>query len=87
MVKDGAIFRTTSDTETIVQLIAKSKREIFRQTNRYFISNSQVVILVLMTNKKLVGVRDPFGISHLVDRQIKESFIFASETCTRYSWC
>ena len=29
LVKDGAIFRTTSDTETIVQLIAKSKREIF----------------------------------------------------------
>ena len=27
LVKDGAIFRTTSDTETIVQLIAKSKRE------------------------------------------------------------
>ena len=26
LVKDGAIFRTTSDTETIVQLIAKSKR-------------------------------------------------------------
>ena len=29
LVKDGAIFRTTSDTETIVQLIAKSKREKF----------------------------------------------------------
>ena len=27
LVKDGAIFRTTSDTETIVQLVAKSKRE------------------------------------------------------------
>ena len=27
LVKDGSIFRTTSDTETIVQLIAKSKRE------------------------------------------------------------
>ena len=29
LVKDGAIFRTTSDTETIVQLIAKSKRNKF----------------------------------------------------------
>ena len=29
LVKDGAIFRTTSDTETIVQLIAKSKRDKF----------------------------------------------------------
>ena len=29
LVKDGAIFRTTTDTETIVQLIAKSKERIF----------------------------------------------------------
>ena len=29
LVKEGAIFRTTSDTETIVQLIAKSKERSF----------------------------------------------------------
>ena len=34
-----------------------------------------------MTNKKLVGVRDPFGIRPLVIGKLKNSFIFASETC------
>ena len=41
----------------------------------------KVDILVLMTNKKLVGVRDPFGIRPLVIGKYKNSFIFASETC------
>ncbi len=82
LVKDGAIFRTTSDTETIVQLIAKSKREkfldklidaLFRIQGGYS--------LILMTNKKLIGVRDPFGIRPLIIGKLKNSFIFASETC------
>ena len=36
---------------------------------------------ILLTNKKLVGVRDPFGISPLVIGKLKGSFILASETC------
>ena len=34
-----------------------------------------------MTNKKLIGVRDPFGIRPLVIGKLKGSFILASETC------
>ena len=34
-----------------------------------------------MTNKKLIGVRDPFGIRPLVIGKLKDSYIFASETC------
>ena len=82
LVKDGAIFRTTSDTETIVQLIAKSKREKF--TDKLIDSLFQIqggYSLVLLTNKKLVGVRDPFGIRPLVIGKLQNSYIFASETC------
>jgi len=82
LVKDGAIFRTTSDTETIVQLIAKSKREKF--IDKLIDTLFQIqggYSLVLMTNKKLVGVRDPFGIRPLVIGKLKNSYIFASETC------
>ena len=82
LVKDGAIFRTTSDTETIVQLIAKSKREKF--TDKLIDALFQIqggYSLILMTNKKLVGVRDPFGIRPLVIGKLKDSYIFASETC------
>ena len=82
LVKNGAIFRTTSDTETIVQLIAKSKREKF--IDKLIDTLFQIqggYSLVLMTNKKLVGVRDPFGIRPLVIGKLKNSFILASETC------
>ncbi len=82
LVKDGAIFRTTSDTETIVQLIAKSKREKF--VDKLIDTLFQIqggYSLVLMTNKKLVGVRDPFGIRPLVIGKLKDSYIIASETC------
>ena len=80
--KKGAIFRTTSDTETIVQLIAKSKRDKF--TDKLIDALFQIqggYALVLMTNKKLVGVRDPFGIRPLVIGKLNNSYIFASETC------
>ena len=82
LVKDGAIFRTTSDTETIVQLIAKSKRNKF--TDKLIDTLFQIqggYSLVLLTNKKLIGVRDPYGIRPLVIGKLKDSYIFASETC------
>ena len=82
LVKEGAIFRTTSDTETIVQLIAKSKREKF--VDKLIDTLFQIqggYSLVMMTNKKLVAVRDPFGIRPLIIGKLKNSYIFSSETC------
>jgi len=82
LVKDGAIFRTTSDTETIVQLIAKSKRS--KMIDKIIDTLFQIqggYALVVMTNKKLIGIRDPFGIRPLVLGQLNNSFVFASETC------
>ena len=82
LVKNGAIFRTTSDTETIVQLIAKSVRKKF--IDKLIDALFQIqggYSLILMTNKKLVGVRDPYGIRPLVIGKLKNSFILASETC------
>jgi|TARA_B110000211_G_scaffold2940_1_gene3477 amidophosphoribosyltransferase len=82
LVKDGAIFRTTSDTETIVQLIAKSKRgKIIDKIIDTLFQIQGGYALVLMTNKKLIGIRDPFGIRPLVIGKLKDSYIFASETC------
>jgi len=82
LVRDGAIFRTTSDTETIVQLIAKSKRN--KMIDKIIDTLFQIqggYALVMMTNKKLIGLRDPFGIRPLVIGKLKNSFVFASETC------
>ena len=82
LVRDGAIFRTTSDTETIVQLIAKSKRS--KMIDKIIDTLFQIqggYALVIMTNKKLIGLRDPFGIRPLVIGKLKNSYVFASETC------
>jgi len=82
LVKDGAIFRTTSDTETIVQLIAKSKR--VKMIDKIIDTLFQIqggYALVMMTNKKLIGLRDPFGIRPLVLGKLNNSYVFASETC------
>ncbi len=82
MVKEGAIFQTTSDTETLVQLIAKSKR--IKTIDKIIDAVFQVhggYALAMMTNKKLVGVRDPYGIRPLVLGKLKGSYILSSETC------
>ena len=82
LVDEGAIFYTTSDTETIVQLIAKSKRvktidkivdAIFQIQGGY--------ALVMLTQTSLIGVRDPYGIRPLVIGKLKNSYVLASETC------
>ena len=82
LVKEGAIFRTTSDTETIVQLIAKSKRQ--KTIDKIIDALFQIqggYALVMLTQKTLIGVRDPFGIRPLVIGKIKNSYVLASETC------
>ncbi len=82
LVDEGAIFYTTSDTETIVQLIAKSKRE--KTIDKIIDAIFQIqggYALVMLTQTSLVGVRDPFGIRPLVIGKINNSFVLASETC------
>jgi amidophosphoribosyltransferase len=75
LVEDGAIFYTTSDTETIVQLIAKSKRN--KTVDKVIDAIFQIqggYALVMLTQSTLIGVRDPYG-------KIKDSYVLASETC------
>ena len=82
LVKNGSIFQTTSDTETIVQLIAKSKRSKIIDKIIDAIFNIQGgYALTILINKKLIGIRDPFGIRPLVIGRLNKSYILASETC------
>jgi len=82
LVKEGSIFQTTSDTETIVQLIAKSKRpKIIEKIVEAIFKIQGGYALTILTNKKLIGIRDPFGIRPLVIGKINKSFILTSETC------
>ena len=82
LVEDGAIFYTTSDTETIVQLIAKSKRSktIDKVVDAIFQIQGGYA-LVMLTQPSLIGVRDPYGIRPLVIGRLGSSYVLASETC------
>ena len=82
LVTNGAIFQSTSDTETILQLIAKSKKGT--TVSRFIEALSQIegaYALVALTNKKLIGVRDPLGIRPLVIGMLDDKYILTSETC------
>ena len=82
LVEEGAIFYTTSDTEVIVQLIAKSKRSLTIDKIVDAIFHIQGgYALVMMTKNTLIGLRDPYGIRPLVIGKLKNSYVFASETC------
>ncbi len=82
LVEEGAIFYTTSDTETIVQLVAKSKR--IKTIDKIVDAIFQIqggYALVMLTQTSLIGVRDPYGIRPLVLGKLKNSYVLASETC------
>ena len=82
MVEEGSIFYTTSDTETIVKLIARSKRA--KTIDKVIDALFQIqggYALVIMTQNTLIGARDPYGIRPLVIGKLKNSYVLASETC------
>lgn len=82
LVADGAIFQSTSDSEVILHLIARSRRP--RMVDRFIDALSQIeggYALVALTNKKLIGVRDPLGIRPLVLGELDGKSVLASETC------
>ena len=82
LVNEGAIFQSTSDTETILQLVSRSKRG--RMVDKLVDALFQVqgaYSLVVLTNKKLMGVRDPYGIRPLVLGDLNGAPVLASETC------
>mgnify|MGYP001299564861 FL=1 len=82
LVKDGAIFHTTSDTETIVQLIARSKKhEILEKIIDALWQIQGGYALTILSNDILIGIRDPSGIRPLILGKLDKSYILTSETC------
>ncbi|HEY0566851.1 MAG TPA: amidophosphoribosyltransferase [Xanthobacteraceae bacterium] len=82
LVRDGAMMQSTTDTEVILHLVAQSKRSRFIDR---FIDALRALegsySLVALTNKKLIGARDPLGIRPLVLGELDGHPILASETC------
>ncbi|MET0277516.1 MAG: amidophosphoribosyltransferase, partial [Pseudorhodoplanes sp.] len=82
LVHEGAIMQSTTDTEVMLHLVARSKKPRFVDR---FIEGLRALegaySFVGLTNKKLVGARDPLGIRPLVLGQLDGCPILTSETC------
>jgi amidophosphoribosyltransferase len=82
LVREGAIMQSTSDTEVILHLVARSRKPRFVDR---FIEALRTIegaySLVAISNKKIIGARDPLGIRPLVLGELDGSPILASETC------
>src|SRR5579863_4091453 len=82
LIRQGAICQSTSDTEAILHLVARSRRPLLLE--RFIEALRQIegaYALVALTNKKLIGARDPLGIRPLVLGELDGCPILASETC------
>src|ERR1700749_1093497 len=82
LVREGAMMQSTTDTEVILHLVARSHRHRFIDR---FIEGLRALegsyAFVGLTTKKLVGARDPLGIRPLVLGKLDGCPILASETC------
>jgi amidophosphoribosyltransferase len=82
LVAEGAMMQSTTDTEVILHLVARAKRNRF--VDRFVEGLRQLegaYAFVGMTNKKLMGARDPLGIRPLVLGRLDGCPVLASETC------
>ncbi len=79
---EGTIFQTTSDTEIILHLIARSKE--FDQVHQILEALNRVegaFSLTILTDDKLIAARDPYGWRPLAVGKLGQAFVVASETC------
>ncbi|ESQ73853.1 amidophosphoribosyltransferase [Asticcacaulis sp. AC402] len=82
LVAAGSIFQSTSDSEVILHLVARSRElriiDRFMEALRHLEGG---FALVALTRKMLIGARDPLGIRPLVIGKLNNSYVLASETC------
>jgi len=82
LVREGSIFQTTSDTEVLLHLYARSKAGSPEQAIIESVSQAQGAFsLVLLTRDRLIAVRDPHGFRPLTLGRLGDAFIVCSETC------
>jgi amidophosphoribosyltransferase len=79
---DGAIFQTSSDTECIVHLIARSRERTLPERAADALRQVRgAYSLVFLTENSLVAVRDPMGFRPLVLGKVQDTWVVSSETC------
>ena len=82
LVERGCLFQSTSDTEVIVHLIARSRKpSVVDRLSDALLHIQGAYALVAMSSDRLIGVRDPLGVRPLVLGELDGATILASESC------
>ena len=81
LIKQGAIFQSTSDTEVILHLMSKSSGDLLERLIFALKQITGAYSLVILSENSLIGVRDPYGIRPLVIGKLEDSYILSSESC------
>ncbi len=82
LIERGSIFQSSSDSECIIHLMARSlQRDIPARMEDALRRVEGAFSVVAMTRTKLIGVRDPLGVRPLVLGKVGDGWCLASETC------
>ncbi len=82
LIERGSIFQSSSDSECIIHLMARSlQRDIPERMEDALRRVEGAFSVVAMTANQLIGVRDPLGVRPLVLGRLGEAWVLASETC------
>ncbi|MCZ8516169.1 amidophosphoribosyltransferase [Paenibacillus filicis] len=80
--KMGSIFQTTSDTEVVAHLIARSKHDdIVSAVKEALLKVEGAYAFLIMAQGKLIAARDPHGLRPFVAGRLGTAWLFASESC------
>lgn len=82
LVDKGSLFQSTSDTEVILHLIAKSAAQSVTERVKDAVRQIKgAYSLIALAEGKMFGLRDPFGIRPLSLGKLGDAYVLASETC------
>lgn len=80
--KEGAIFHTTMDSEIIIHLLARAKKDDFKEALVSALEKIEgAYSIVMMIGENLIGVRDPYGFRPLCIGKLGDAYVISSETC------
>lgn len=82
LIEQGTIFQTTTDSEVILHLVARSlEQDQISQIKNALLQIKGAFCLVILTDDKLIAVRDPNGFRPLALGKKDNGYVVASETC------
>src|SRR5690606_21238508 len=82
LIERGSIFQSSSDSECIIHLMARSIQKTIAERLKDALRRVEGAFSVIaMTRTKLIGVRDPLGVRPLVLGRVGDGWALSSETC------